>query len=177
MSRVIRRSNAQSATEAKELLCAVLAAELALPSTCLWLLAPLLSDLEFLDNSAGTFAGLSRFGRRGIRLVETLGALAELGASIVVVTSSDQRNRAFRRRLEFVSQDLRVSDRVRLLLEDAEQPRARTLIGDDFALIGGMNLTYGGIELREEQVELRTDPPYVAEARMEMRDRFGGTPR
>lgn len=175
MSRVIRRSHAQSATEAKELLCAVLAAELALPSTCLWLLAPSVSDLELLDNSAGTFAGLSRFGRRGIRLVEILGALADLGASIAVVTSSDQRNRAFRRRLEFVSQDLRVSDRVRLLLDDTEQPPAKSLIGDDFALVGGMEFNYGGIELREEQLELRIDPSYVAEARMEMRDRFGGT--
>jgi hypothetical protein len=177
VSRVVRRAHARSATEAKELLCAVLAAELVLPSECLWLWAPSVSDLELLDNSAGTFAGLSRFGRRGIRLVETLGALAESGASIVVVTTSEPRNRAFRRRLESVCQDLRVSDRVRLLLDDTGQPWANTLVGDDFALAGGMDLTYGGVELREEQVELRTDPPYVAEARTEMRDRFGGAPR
>jgi hypothetical protein len=176
VSRVVRRSHAQSANEAKELLSAVLAAELVLPSTCLWLRAPSVSDLELLDNSAGTFAGLSRFGRRGIRLAEILGALAESGSSVVVVTGSGERSRVFRRRLELVSQDLRVSDRVRLELDGTEQARARTLVGDDFALVGGMDLTYGGVELREEQVELRTDPPYVTEARTEMLDRFGGAP-
>ncbi|WDZ84708.1 phospholipase D-like domain-containing protein DpdK [Micromonospora cathayae] len=177
MSRVIHRSQAQNEIETKKLLGAVLAAELVVPSTHLWLVAPSVADMEMLDNSAGMYTELSRFGRRAIRLAEVLGALADRGASIVVVTSFDQRNRAFRHRLEFLAQDLRVSDRVRFVVDDIEQSGAKTLVGDDFVLTGGMDLTYGGIELRECQVELRADLPYVTEARMEMWDRFGDAPR
>ncbi len=43
-----------------------------------------------------------------------------------------------------------------------------------FALAGSMNITFNGIQLREELVDLRTDQAYVAQARMDAFDRFGG---
>lgn len=174
MNRVIRKSRAQSASEVKDLLCAIFAAELVLPSECLWLVTPWVSDVELLDNTAGTFKELSRFGRRKIRLAEVLGELALRGATIILATNSDVHNNTFRRRLEFLAHDLRVSDRIRIEIDNTDALHAKTLTGDDFALMGSMNFTYSGIELREEQVELRTDTPYVMQARMDMRDRFGG---
>jgi hypothetical protein len=37
-----------------------------------------------------------------------------------------------------------------------------------------MNITFNGIQIREELIDLRTDAPYVAEARMAAFERFGG---
>ena len=37
-----------------------------------------------------------------------------------------------------------------------------------------MNITYNGIEVREEMIQLRLDQKYVAQAKMDAFDRFGG---
>jgi hypothetical protein len=37
-----------------------------------------------------------------------------------------------------------------------------------------MNITYNGIFVREEFVQLRTDDDFVSRARMDAYDRFGG---
>ena len=37
-----------------------------------------------------------------------------------------------------------------------------------------MNITFNGIQVREEYIDLRTDEAFVAQARMDAFDRFGG---
>jgi phosphatidylserine/phosphatidylglycerophosphate/cardiolipin synthase-like enzyme len=51
---------------------------------------------------------------------------------------------------------------------------AKSIVADDFALVGSMNLTYTGVHLREEYLELKTDPEFVAEARISAFESFGG---
>ncbi|GAA5133951.1 phospholipase D-like domain-containing protein DpdK [Pseudonocardia adelaidensis] len=175
MSRVIRKSKAQSASEILDLLGALFSAELARPGRCLWLVSPWISDVEIVDNSAGTFPALTRFGRRPTRLAEVLVALADQSTQIVIATTSDNHNDAFLRRLHQLEQDLRVADAVTIHIDPTRQLHTKALTGDDYALSGSMNITYNGIMIRDEQVELRTDSEFVAGARMDAHGRYGGT--
>ena len=174
MNRVIRKSRAQSAGEVLEMLSALFSAELVEPSKCVWLVSPWVSDVEVLDNSAGTYSALTRFGRRPIRLVEVLVTLAAEGAFVVVAITPDAHNDMFLRRLEALKNDLRIEDRIKVVVDRSGKLHTKALTGDDYAVAGSMNITYTGINLREEQVELRTDESYVAQARMDAFDRFGG---
>jgi hypothetical protein len=174
VNRVIRKSRAQSSAEVLEMLGALLSAELVAPSKCIWLVSPWVSDVEVLNNSAGTYSALTRFGRRPIRLAELLVTLASAGAYVVVATTPDNHNDMFLRRLKLLKTDLRVEDRVKVVMDRTGKLHTKALTGDDYTVAGSMNITYSGIHLREEQVELRTEQSYVAQARMDTFDRFGG---
>lgn len=175
MGRVIRKSHSNSQEEALDLLRAVFAAELVAPSTCLWLVSPWISDVELLDNTAGTFSGLARFGQRPVRLTEILVALADRGTTVVLGTTADSHNRVFRGRLEVQQRDHRIPpDRVVVRIDSTGRLHAKAVTGDDYALTGSMNITHNGIRILEEYVELRTEIDFVARARMDNLDRFGG---
>ncbi len=66
------------------------------------------------------------------------------------------------------------TDRVTIAIDTSEELHTKALTGDDFALAGSMNITYNGIQVREEFIDLRTDRQFVAQARMDAFDRFGG---
>ncbi|MCW0190506.1 MAG: phospholipase D-like domain-containing protein DpdK [Rhodococcus sp.] len=174
MNRAIRKSRNNSANEAAELLAGLFAAELCAPSKCLWLVSPWVSDVELIDNSAGSFDALTRFGKRPIRLTEILVALASSGVCVVVGTTSDTHNLRFIKRLRMHADDMRVSRLITVVVDESEELHTKALTGDDFALGGSMNITFNGIQVREESVDLRTDEAYVAQARMDAFDRFGG---
>lgn len=174
MSRVIRKSTAQSAGEVLDLLGALFAAELVAPSRCLWLVSPWISDVEMVDNQAGTFPAFTRFGRRRIRLAEILCTLATCGTHVAIGTTADRHNDAFLHRMDVLAKDLRVEHAITTDIDPTGALHSKALTGDDYALTGSMNITYNGINLREEHVDLRTDPDFVAQARMDAHDRFGG---
>lgn len=174
MSRVIRKSQAASATEAADLLASLFSAELCLPSRCLWLVSPWVSNVELIDNTAGTFSALNRFGKRQVRLAEILVALATADCHVVVGTTADPHNRRFLEQLRLLASDLRVVNRVTTSIDASNLLHSKALTGDDFALDGSMNITYNGIGLREETVSLHVDKEHIAEARMSAFERFGG---
>lgn len=174
MNRVIRKSQSASASEAADLLAGLFSAELCLPSACLWLVSPWISDVELIDNSSGGFDALARHGRRKIRLAEVLVTLAAQGTHIVVGTTTDDHNTRFLQRLRLLAEDLRVADKLTVSIDVTDNLHTKALTGDDFALSGSMNITFNGIQIREELIDLRTDLSYVAEARMSAFDRFGG---
>ena len=174
MNRVIRKSKAQSAGEVLDLLNALFTAELIAPSKCLWLVSPWISDVEIIDNSAGTYPVLGHYGKRAVRLTEVLGTLALEGTRVVIATTSDATNDSFVRRMQLLSRDLRIEEGVDIRTDYSGRLHTKALTGDDYALAGSMNITYNGIFIREEQVELKTDAEYVAQARMDAYDRFGG---
>src|SRR4051812_22681560 len=149
VNRVIRKSQSASASEAADLLAGLFSAELCSPSTCLWLVSPWISDVELIDNSTGGFDALTRFGRRPIRLVEILAALAGLGTHIVIGTTTDSHNTAFLQRLRALAADLRVDRKLTVSIDPSEKLHTKALTGDDFALSGSMNITFNGIQIRE----------------------------
>jgi hypothetical protein len=174
VNRVIRKSQNASANEAAELLAGLFSAELCLPSRCLWLVSPWVSDVELVDNSAGTFGALARFGKRPVRLSELLVTLASSGTHVVIGTTTDSHNTHFLERLRLLAGDLRVGHMVSTSIDSTNRLHTKALTGDDYALAGSMNITFNGIQIREELVDLRTDDAYVAQARMDAFDRFGG---
>jgi phosphatidylserine/phosphatidylglycerophosphate/cardiolipin synthase-like enzyme len=174
VNRVIRKSQSASSREAADLLAGIFCAELVAPSKCLWLVSPWISDVELIDNSAGGFDALGRFGKRRIRLVEILVTLASEGSHVVVGTTTDAHNTRFRQRLQTTAEDRRVYDRFTISIDASENLHTKAVTGDDYALAGSMNITFNGIQVREELVDLRTDQSFVAQARMDAFDRFGG---
>ena len=174
MNRVIRKSQRASASEAADLLAGLFSAELCSPSSCLWLVSPWISDVELIDNGSGSFDALARFGRRPIHLVEILVTLAGLGTHIVIGTTTDAHNTRFLQRLELLFGDQRVDKRLTVSIDPSQNLHTKALTGDDFALSGSMNITFNGIQIREELIDLRTEESYVAQARMDAYDRFGG---
>ncbi|ORA15570.1 hypothetical protein BST16_09185 [Mycobacterium asiaticum DSM 44297] len=174
VNRVIRKSQNTSASEAAELLAGLFSAELCYPSKCLWLVSPWISDVELLDNAAGGFDALAPFGKRQIRLAEVLVTLAAKGAHVVVGTTTDAHNVRFLQRLQMLAEDLRVDDKLTVSIDASDNLHTKALTGDDFALAGSMNITFNGIQVREEFIDLRTDEQFVAQARMDAYDRFGG---
>ena len=93
---------------------------------------------------------------------------------MVVATTEDAHNDTFRSRIALVSRDLRVQDRVHIEIDSSGWLHTKSIVADDYVLVGSMNITHNGIHLREEHVELRTDADFVAQARMDAYDRFGG---
>lgn len=174
VNRTIRKSQSASATEAANLLAALFSAELVDPSKCLWLVSPWISDVEIIDNSAGGFDALARFGKRRVRLVEVLVGLAARGTHVVVGTTTDPHNIRFRQRLTTTAKDYRVDGNLTIVVDPSQNLHTKALTGDDYALAGSMNITFNGIQLREELVDFRTDEAFVAQARMDAYDRFGG---
>jgi hypothetical protein len=174
VSRVIRKSKQNSSHEVAELLAGLFTAELVSPSRCLWLVSPWISDVELIDNSAGTFSALARFGKRRVRLTEILIALAVRGCHVVVGTTADEHNKVFIDRLKQLTLDARVDERIRIDVDPHQVLHTKAITGDDYALAGSMNITLNGITVREEYVDLRTDPKFVAQSRMDAYDRFGG---
>lgn len=174
MNRVIRKSQSASASEAADLLAGLFSAELCHPSKCLWLVSPWISDVELLDNSTGSFDALARFGKRRVRLAEILAALASSGTHLVVGTTTDEHNTRFLNRLKTLAEDLRVEEKFTIAIDTSDNLHTKALTGDDFALAGSMNITFNGIQVREELIDLRTDEAFVAQARMDAFDRFGG---
>jgi hypothetical protein len=69
---------------------------------------------------------------------------------------------------------MRVGSLVSTSIDASSNLHTKALTGDDFALAGSMNITFNGIQVREELIDLRTDDAYVAQARMDAFDRFGG---
>jgi hypothetical protein len=100
--------------------------------------------------------------------------LAGLGTHIVIGTTTDAHNTRFLQRLELLFGDQRVDKRLTVSIDPSENLHTKALTGDDFALSGSMNITFNGIQIREELIDLRTEESYVAQARMDAYDRFGG---
>jgi hypothetical protein len=173
MSRVIRKSQTRSSTEAASLLANIFTAELVSPSECIWLVSPWISDIPIVDNEVGAFDPLSRWGPRSVRLAEVLATLASFGSSVVIGTTADPRNDEFIGHLNGRAAELGAMNKVRIARDPANMLHEKAITGDDYAVVGSMNITWYGVNLREEYLELRTEEDFVARARLDAMDRFG----
>lgn len=174
MTRVIRKAQTHSSGEARELLATLLATELVCPSKCIWFISPWITDLPIVDNSAGTFGPLSPWGSRPTTLAEVLISLAIGGSTIVIGTTPDPHNRSFITRMRSLADDQRVSEKILIKIDESNALHTKSVVSDDYAIVGSMNLTIGGIDVREEYIELKTDQAFVSQARIDCFERFGG---
>jgi hypothetical protein len=174
MNRVIRKSKSQSSREAANLLGAIFTAELTKPSSCLWLVSPWISDIPILDNSTFSFEGVRAWGPRAIRLSEMLMTLADRGSTVVIGTTSDATNNAFRQRAHRLFEDRGLESRLLIDVDASGELHEKAITGDDFVVVGSMNITNNGVFVREEFIEFRLDEEFVARSRMDAYERFGG---
>jgi hypothetical protein len=173
MNRVIRKSKTRSSAEAANLLANLFAAELISPSKCIWLVSPWISNIQILDNEAGSFDPLTRWGPRFVRLAEVLATLACCGSSVVIGTTADPHNDEFIAHLSGRAAELGAEGKVRIVRDPANLLHDKAITGDDYAVIGSMNITWYGVHVRDEFLELRTDEDFVAGARLDAIGRFG----
>jgi hypothetical protein len=103
-----------------------------------------------------------------------LTTLAVGGATVALGTTPDAHNHRFLERLTSQANDHRVSDRVVIDVDASNALHTKSVVGDDFALVGSMNLTVNGVHVREEFLELKVDQEFVSQARMDAFERFGG---
>jgi hypothetical protein len=174
VNRVIRKSQARSSEDAAKLLAALFATELIAPSTCLWLVSPWISNVRIIDNEAASFDALTPWGTRPIRLSEVLATLAAAGSTVVIATTADPHNTDFLQQIRGHVNEVGAAGQLHITVDQSGLLHTKAITGDDFAVVGSMNITWNGIMLREEYLELRTERGFVAQARMDCYDRFGG---
>ena len=116
---------------------------------------------------------LSRWGPRIVRLAEVLATMASCGSSVVIGTTADPHNDEFVAHLNSRAVELGAGNKVRVARDPANLLHEKAITGDDYAVVGSMNITWYGVNVREEYLELRTDEDFVARARLDAMDRFG----
>jgi len=172
---VSTRQFLQTSTDARnavrELLQAIFAAELVLPSRCLWIVSPWLRDVPVLDNGTGDFLTLCpEFPRSDVRLSRVLKELLNRGTQVVIATRPESGNRQV---LDGLGETARSSS---LVFHERANLHAKGLVGDRYSLIGSMNLTYNGIAHLTEMLIFETDRARVEQLRFAFRSEYGGAP-
>lgn len=155
---------AQSA--ARDVLAFVFTQELLAPSKHVFIVAPWISNIVVLDNRLGQFDSINpEWGKRDVRLVEIVVAMASAGAKVHIHTRPDSHNKHFRRRIEEAMIDAGVSE---MLLWKDTNPYLHTkgLLTDRVAIRGSMNLTENGVAFNDEAITVSYDPTDVAETRV-----------
>lgn len=172
-SRLIHKSSWHCRHEARELLQGIFTAELVVPSECLWIVSPWISNVPIFDNEAQSFQPPeTTWGRGTIRLGDVLRELARRGSKLVIATRPDAQNESF---LEDLSRSLDEAGCIdRLVAHRDAQLHEKGIVGDAFYLSGSMNLTWNGIEILEEALTYVTDAETVATKRLQCRKRWGG---
>lgn len=151
-----------------DLLQMIFGAELVVPSRCLWLISPWITDVPIIDNRANAFATIEPHWPRGdIRLSRILASLARRSTTVRIATRPDATNDQFISRIE--------GERLpNITVRRQENLHEKGLLGDGFYLGGSMNFTANGVLIAEEAVNFHVDPAVVAESRVTLTERWGG---
>lgn len=153
----------------EDLLQTIFAAELIVPSRCLWIASPWVTDIPVLDNRTGAFSTLEpSWPNTRIRLSDFLLRQASVGSTIRVATRDDGKSLRFQEVLRARGAESRVSVSLDRVLHH------KGILGDSFFLAGSMNFTNNGVSVNEENVTYTVDEDQVATARINFRDRWGG---
>ncbi|XXX76045.1 phospholipase D-like domain-containing protein DpdK [Sorangium sp. So ce134] len=173
-SRYISKSNWQCRHEARDLLQAIFGSELVVPSRCLWIVSPWISDIPVLENDALSFRFPNvGWGRRQVRLSEAIVELVRRSTTVILATRPDNHNRIFLQQLEQACADAGYASRLRVHF--AEALHEKGIVGDGFYLGGSMNMTHNGLEILEEALHFTIDPEVVAQTRVRYFERWGGS--
>lgn len=154
--------------ELRDLLQAVFVSELIVPSRCVWLVSPWISDIPVIDNESNSFGQLAPDWPRGrITLCRLVAHMLESGSTVHIATRDVDHNFGFFAALEGIRSP-------QLHLHVSNELHEKGLLSDHYYLSGSMNFTFSGISLNEEVVHFITDPADVARNRVMMAQRWGG---
>jgi hypothetical protein len=174
MNRVIYKARDQANQEVIRMLEALFVAELASPSHCLWVVSPWISDVPLIDNATGDYDLFLDSDWRKIGLSEVLVELCSRGSQIVVATTDDPSNKPFLETLRRLFYERDLNDRLIVKVGPASIEHRKLIAGNDFVVSGSMNFTFRGLFVRDETIELKTDPGDVEDARLFLSNTYGG---
>lgn len=158
-----------SCRQITDLLQLIFLSELIMPSRCIWIVSPWISDIPVIDNRANQFQSFEPdWGRHKARISQVLNRLLGLGTTVHVATRPADHNDHFIRTLQ-----TNTLDEYKLFVHLSEELHEKGILGDHYYLGGSMNLTYNGISLNEEAVYYYTHPRVVAENRLVLAARWG----
>lgn len=164
--RYIFKSATTAPQAARDVLAMVLAEEILLPSKTLYLAAPWVTDIVVFDNSTGSFEGLNpEWGRREIRLIEVLVAIASNNTQLDIRVRPEPHNKPFGKRLCAALVDSGLPDA--LVWSEIPDFHTKGLLTDRVWIGGSMNFTERGIGLNAESLTVDFNPQTVSSVRLE----------
>jgi hypothetical protein len=173
MKRTIRKGRHVSNRDIQNALESLFVAETLCGSSELWIVSPWLTDVPIVDNRGARFSHLSELGERRIALSEILIYLAmRFGTKTTIVVSDDAWAQSARE--GFPSAFLRAGypEFLTLHVRSRDILHEKTITTRDWMVSGSMNFTIQGISVRDEHVEIETDPVLIAEVLIDLRDRY-----
>ncbi|MEF1280249.1 protein DpdD [Vibrio fortis] len=170
--RRIFKSRTSRQSEILDVLSSLFVTEVIQPSDTLWLVSPWVTDLELLDNRTGNFDYLEpAWGQRMVQITELLTRMMANGGRLNLVTNFDTHNDRFLRQLQERVENYGVKDRLKIVRK--KQLHTKGILGRSFYLHGSMNLTRGGVEFNDEQINLDIDKQAIADAELHFMKAYG----
>lgn len=164
--RRIFKSQVTGVSTLRELLQTMFVGELISTGTSISIVSPWISNIFLIDNRSGNFDSLNpEWGRREVRLSEVLVALMTRGAEVTVVTRPIDTNEPFILALEEQTRLQCLDERLKVFRR--ETLHTKGILLSRSLLLGSMNLTFGGLEIHDEFVELCIDREDIARTRLE----------
>lgn len=164
--RRIFKSQLTGISTLRELLQTMFIGELLSSGDIIWIVSPWISNISLIDNRSGNFDSLNpEWGRREIRLSEVLVALMARGTQVVVVTRPLDTNEPFVSALQDQAKQQCLETHLSVL--ERQTLHTKGILLSRSLLLGSMNLTFGGLEIHDEFIELCIDPEDIARTRLE----------
>jgi PLD-like domain len=133
-----------------------------------WMVSPWITDFQLLDNRAGDWNSVQpSWGARYINLSELLILAVDSGCKLHLVTTSDEINDYFLKKLVGGIQN---SELFKLVIND--KLHTKGLLCSSFFLAGSMNFTYSGANKNDEHIQLTTNKNSISEAKLEFEHRY-----
>ncbi|MBA6390471.1 PLD-like domain protein [Colwellia sp. BRX10-3] len=170
--RRIFKSRISRQNEILDVLSSLFVTEVIQPSSTFWLVSPWVTDLELLDNRTGNFDYVEpAWGQRMVQITELISRMLANGGRLNLVTNYDSHNDRFLRQLKERVHNYGVSDR--LMIVRKHQLHTKGILGSNFYLNGSMNLTRGGVEFNDEQINLDIGKEAIADAELHFIKYYG----
>ncbi len=171
--RRIFKSKAYRKQEIKDVLKSLFVSEIIQPSPILWIVSPWISDIEIIDNMSGNFDFIEpAWGNRNVCLSEVIVKFIQNGGRINIVTSNDEHNNSFLKKLTKLSKSKDVLQNIRI--KKVEKLHTKGILSNSFYLHGSMNITFNGIDINDEQINLETSKESIADASLAFKNFYEG---
>jgi hypothetical protein len=159
--------------EIKDVLKSIFVSEVIQPSPILWIVSPWISDIEIIDNTSGNFDFIEpAWGHRNIYLSEVIIKFLQNGGKINIVTSNDEHNNSFIKKVMKLSDSEGEQQNIRI--KKVEKLHTKGILSNCFYLHGSMNITFNGIDINDEQINLETSKESIADASLAFKSFYKG---
>lgn len=173
MKRTIRKGRLVASLDVQNALESLFVAETLKGSQEFWIVSPWLSDVGIIDNRGGRFAHLSELGDRKLKLTEILIYLVNrFETKVTVVVSDDGWASEARQGIPAAFKQAGKRDFLNMHVKSRDHLHDKIIATSDWLVSGSMNFTKQGITVRDEHVDIETDPSHIAPILIDLRNRY-----